>query len=777
MRKLTAISLAISLLFSTLFFPEKVFAAPIPFTFLPESELAELMTIPQSINTFDPFDQMNPDAENTDFYVNAAQITDDDTIILMSEDLSSQGAVWSKEEYQLDLNKSFQIVMHLYFGDTNEWTDDGLAFVLQGSQSFTPYTYAGSSLGVLGENRYTGKNGMPNSFAIEFDLEENKSSGTRNYFDYYVGARHHLAYLWAGERQTYQDVDLEWLPWMQNWVRTVQHYGTYNVGNFTNGQWHRLEINWDSSEEVFDYTFDDWQTISVYNLKTKIGTNRVYWGFTGSTSNSAISPQIRIENIEGLVSSNVSMTAYYTELELEIFAGEFIYPEEELRFEITINYLDGIFEWENIVFEYLLAPEMQYKSESLYVQYSTGEIEKPPDNVWKTDKLYLPLLNMNENRNSITIVFLADVRMNIEKDTVISHWFQVVGLHESVPLMEYCHVVGGESNPTIVLHTSDEIMLTGADPFYIVEGIWRDLNPSQLSIQFFMNGEPVESLMPIPPFFNQFNFGDWMFTGNKQYLKYGQNVLTIKIQNNRGVGSSVDAYIYLQSKPMISWGDFSPPGQIKFGEVLELPFNWLDRDCAFLDIYIAINDVEPIVFDNFENPNPGESMSYTMKLSTKNFRVGINKIEIFIENSFANQSNSLAFTITTQKALVFSSPPGTLREEEIAQLSEKEKTYKLIAPPIQIMDTREEKEEWTLSVRLETPFKNEKNKMILDFFYCDENGKEIKITSEDSNILSYVTENAEEVVLDQNGKAGFYVRIQPGFDMGSYQASLHWTLV
>ena len=780
MRKTAAISLVISVLFSALFLLPKVFAVPLPRSFLPLGELNELMMIPQSINTFDPFDPSRPESENTNYYVNTAQITENGTIILMSEDLSSKGAVWSKEEYQLDLNKSFQIVMHLYFGDTDEQTDDGIAFVMQGFQSFVPYSYAGPSLGVLGENRYSGKRGVENSFAIEFDLQINNHGNEGNFFDRFVGylqpSGHHLAFLWPGERSTYQDNAEGW-PWSQNWYRAVQHYGTMGVENFTNGQWRRMEINWDPVTEILNYKFDHSGTVSVYDLKNKIGTDRVYWGFTGSTSNSSISPQIIFENIEGLVSSNASMTSFHTGSEIEIFTDEFIYPEEELRFEITINYLDGMFEWEDIVFDYFLLPEMQYKPESLYVLYSTGKVIKPPNDVWGDEVLSFPLLNMDENRSSVKIVFLADVVSNIEADVQLSHFYQVTGMHESIPLLEYRQIVGRESNPTIVLRSPDEMVLTGADPLYVIEGTWHDLNSSKLFIQFYMNGNLVESKPPVPPFINQENLGTWTFGGDKEYLKYGENILTIKIQNSIGIGNSVDVRLYLQSKPMISWGDFSPPSDIDFGEMLELPFNWMDRESSILQIYVKINHAEPVFWEQLENPDPGNSMPYTMKFTSKDLLMGENRIEIFLKNSYENPSNILSFNTTTHRALVFSSPPETMHETEPAKISEKTKTYKLVAPPIQILDTREKRDEWTLSVRLEMPFENERQKMISDFFYCDESGQEIKITDTDSIILSHITENAEDITLNQEGNTGFYVRVPPGSDIGAYQASLHWTLV
>ena len=708
--------------------------------------------------------------------LNTAEISSDGVITLMSEMPDSQGAVWSTEEFMLDLNKKFQIVMHIYFGDTNEQTSDGFAFALQGHQNFVPYTTQGPSLGVFGENWYGGALGISNSFAIEFDLQENKSADTGNYFDYYVYAQsplgHHIAYLWPGESLTYQDNNHGSI-FNPLYCRPIQHYGTQNVENFTNGEWHKFEINWDPVAERLDYQFSDLEVVSVFNIKEKVGTDRVYWGFTGSTSDASISPQIEFDNIEGLVTSTASMSVYRTVPEVQIPGDGFIYPGEELRFEIVVNYVDGMFEWEDVVFNYLLANEMRYKPESLSLSYSTGEVEKPGGQVWTEKELMLPLLNMDAVRNSVKIVFFADVILEIQAGTQISHWFQVSGQHESIPLMEYRHVYAGESNPTVRLQIPDMIVLTGADPFYVVEGMWNDLNPSQLSMQYFINGNLIESGSP---FVNDINIGAWTFTGITEHLEYGENILTIAIQNSAGVKNTTAVQIYLQSKPVLSWGDYYPSENIVFGEKIEIQFHWRDKDSSILDIYMSVNGEDAEIVETLENLIPGTSKMYSFTLSTFDLRLGENQIEIYAENPYENRSNILSFALTTYRALVFSSPPEMLREAETAELSGKSKTYKLISSPIQVLDSRETGAEWNLSVRLESEFGNDNGKVIMDFFYRDEYGAEIQITPENSIVLSHTTENAEVIELRQDGETGFYVRLPPGYDVGSYHVSLHWTL-
>ena len=704
-------------------------------------------------------------------YTNSTQIQQDGSVSLLPETPYVQGAIWSKPEYLLDLTEDFRGVFHLQFGNKPSNVGDGMMFLLQGTGDFTPYTYGGGAMGALGSESHNGPVGMPNSFGIEFDIFFNRGAGD---FDYYVGqpnaGGHHVAYVWPGERSTYQDrppFDFFSPP------RTLQHYDTQHFEYMANGQWYRLEVIWNARTEELTYQVNDLTVITVSGLKDKIRSEKVYWGFTGSAGSPHAAQNIiikRVDGLRGVAEVTDSSSAFNLKTGREV---KIIYPEDIVRIELDLRYQGGIFPWMDVLLHYTV-DSLQYQPGTLCVVYASGEEESYGDEVWSNNQFTIPILRLGEARNRAKISFLAKVPVDIPTPVLVNHAYSVDAANDPTPEKIFEQPIGSPSDPEIFADYPSGITVVDDMEIFRLEGMWRDVNPSQLYIMSAVNDRPVDFEIEIINKATNAS-GIWEFEIDTDMLRLGENQLAAKIENSSGIGRTIRIPVFLHSRPVLDWGNFNPPSEAVAGKPLQISFRWFDEDSDTVRIFTSMNGADPDFLGSSESI--GESTAFTAELSTLEWTLGENSIAFFAEDPNGHRSNTLNMTLDVSGALQFWVAPGDMGRAEPIPLSGKTGVYKIDMPQVLIVDTRTPGSVWQLKLRLKSKFTAGDREASFELFYRDPEGRDIAITTEDTVIMERKTTGTGKIELPRGSESGFFVRIPPGAYIGDYSASLYWTLI
>lgn len=173
------------------------------------------------------------------------------------------GSVWYQNK--MDLSSDFNLEFDVYLGN-NDGGADGMAFVLQPLS--TGEGTGGGGIGYLG---------ISPSLAVEFDTYQN------------------------GDRS---DPSADHLSLQSNGV--INHYtannlqGPVSVSNLENGQWHSVNITWNSQTNNFRLDLDGVNRINytgdvVNNIFN--GNPGVYWGWTAATGGATNEQRVRINSL------------------------------------------------------------------------------------------------------------------------------------------------------------------------------------------------------------------------------------------------------------------------------------------------------------------------------------------------------------------------------------------------------------------------------------------------------------------------------------------------
>ena len=171
-------------------------------------------------------------------------------------------SIWNSS--MLNLNQAFQIDAELNFGTKDATGADGMAFVLQQSNTTYAPTLGNADFAIIDP-----------SLIIEFDTWNNQ-----NYNDI---SDDHIAILKDGS----SDHNVNSL------------LNPISLGNIEDGNWHTTTINWDPLLQNLTIDFDGVQVaILNYDIVQNIFNNNsaVYWGFTATTGGSNNNQSIRFTN-------------------------------------------------------------------------------------------------------------------------------------------------------------------------------------------------------------------------------------------------------------------------------------------------------------------------------------------------------------------------------------------------------------------------------------------------------------------------------------------------
>ena len=171
-------------------------------------------------------------------------------------------SIWNSS--MLNLNQAFQIDAELNFGTKDATGADGMAFVLQQSNTTYAPTLGNADFAIIDP-----------SLIIEFDTWNNQ-----NYNDI---SDDHIAILKDGS----SDHNVNSL------------LNPISLGNIEDGNWHTTTINWDPLLQNLTIDFDGVQVaILNYDIVQNIFNNNsaVYWGFTATTGGSNNNQSVRFTN-------------------------------------------------------------------------------------------------------------------------------------------------------------------------------------------------------------------------------------------------------------------------------------------------------------------------------------------------------------------------------------------------------------------------------------------------------------------------------------------------
>lgn len=350
--------------------------------------------------------------------------SDSDVIALTQlEKPRTVGAIWADRSQSvqdnhnyIDINKRQTMSMWMYFGGSNKSTTtnpdpgDGMAFVLQnvGTSAFATLppnnVNVGEALGVWGEtNTKTdtaetiAKRAIQNSWALEFDTFPNMDGrGEDSNFDTDLNSTYynHIAYNYPALASTYRQTSNG---------AAMTHKGVTGL-RLTDDSWHHLTLVWhpasdgNSAYMEFDYndkTIDGLpQTgitkdipIDVSNFNLKNGDHELYWGFTGSTGDSAENNLIIFESIPAIVEADATSTIVDESAGDHVLSdpttdnpnANVVHEGDSVSVNYDLNYLSGSKPWQNIAAKIKLPDKINYNS--AVITYTDKSGNKTTENI------------------------------------------------------------------------------------------------------------------------------------------------------------------------------------------------------------------------------------------------------------------------------------------------------------------------------------------------------------------------------------------------------------
>lgn len=171
-----------------------------------------------------------------------------DCYTLTTETNNISGGIFSPNT--IDLNNDFNFSFEVYLGDTDNWTADGIAFVLQQGQ--TTVNNTPPSFGALG---------IAPSLGIEIDVHPNTTA-------------------------PHNDPNSDHINVFLNGDVTTPVSPVVNIANIEDGAFHTFNVIWNAATQILQINLDG-NIVNAYTadiINTVFGGNsNVYFGFTGAT--------------------------------------------------------------------------------------------------------------------------------------------------------------------------------------------------------------------------------------------------------------------------------------------------------------------------------------------------------------------------------------------------------------------------------------------------------------------------------------------------------------
>ncbi|AKP68308.1 lectin-like domain-containing protein [Companilactobacillus ginsenosidimutans] len=379
------------------------------------------------------------------------------------------GAIWSNIDAgnYIDVNRNQVLSMWVYlggYGITSGSVGDGMALVFQNDErenhaissyskmigdKKTDVVGTGESLGVWGDdvNHFDksidsdsiAKTAIQKSFAVEFDTFGNHASqpneisedGNGSNFDNEYHNQH-ISMNYPDNASTYHEdyVGTKKVFVMDHPKDVTKDFSwSYLPHSLTNGKWHHVTITWlnadhdDKAKLIYEFNdkknsnYVDYNPDPYVSGSTNIdishfdmdGSNKLRWGFTSSTGDNSENNLAIFESIPPYVTGDVESNIYNQTKKKSINKNDAVDAGDDLKFNYSLIYEDGIKDWINNVAYIDLPKQVEYQSAKII--YANGHTESP-EVTYDKDKSQLKLdikepLSLENNKATVEINSVA----------------------------------------------------------------------------------------------------------------------------------------------------------------------------------------------------------------------------------------------------------------------------------------------------------------------------------------------------------------------------------
>ncbi|MEI5994367.1 lectin-like domain-containing protein [Candidatus Enterococcus mansonii] len=726
---------------------------------------------------------------------NSAALIDD--VAIITNGLASQvGALWSTQENLLDFKQDFNMVSYVNQGDAAASSGDGLVFLLKSANNTSNwFTYSGASMGALGENKYQGALGLPNSIGVEFDLYGNKSSAD-GFFDNGITGTYnnnHIAVVYPGTLEGYTD----------NFnifgsTRYVKHDSLITNVNLASGNWTRVELNWETNEQdytkgILTFKINDQMPIQISSahLNSQIFQNGVvseaFWGFTGSTGPTYKADQrVIFERVPGLVNADTSIKMF-DRAGQEILNQATVNGGSEVTIAIEAEWLGGKQNWTDIDLATVIPSGVVLLDDTTKVNGTAIDDSL----VWEGNILtiksgIIPDLGGHDSNtiNKASITFkVRIINDTFQSQTITSRMVGRNAVYEATPFSFNTKniTIGAMINS----HEDGEVILDNSIDSFIVEFGWNNENrvPLAHAIKLEQNGQ-FEMITEFEETATEIN-GSFTYNILEQFLQlpYGMFKLHYSITNQEtGEVSSAVIVLYKQNAPTVTISPLENQSIFTIGEKIPLKVSISDYDSESIKLIGQLSDNQKIDFGTYQILQSEEN-NIELELDTSNVPIGKYDFKLWAVDTEGNESDFFALNdIYIQGKLSFASIPSSFNSDSI-KIGGSDKKVEGMGPII-ISDQRLLDREWKLQVNLVNSNFINKNNFIGQnhyahdsFFYYKNNGEKFVISTNPIEILQSNEGTSDEYILNQDGENGFYFSPNNSMLSGTYGGIVKWSLL
>ncbi|MBC1397641.1 lectin-like domain-containing protein [Listeria fleischmannii] len=705
------------------------------------------------------------------------------------------GSIWSTEKNLLDFTKSFSLTSYLYFGPQVNEVGDGMALVFQ-AYNGTPkwYTYNTSALGYLGNPRDENSIGIPNSFAIEFDLFNNQTDND-GWYDQDLPTSNqgqHIAYLWPGDLAQYSS----WWAWFQT-QRNVIHYNPISY-LLTNDNWIKLDVNWDAEAQKLQYIIDDTQVVDVpYEaLYTNVLSHNttVFWGFTGATGTYSAPQKVVFQQVPFLVEANPQITVENLTRNKQMSSGDAIHVNEKVRLTYSVEYVNGKQTWKNIRTTLTNDPNFILDTNSItvtpYFGETAGNSYKLDDSALTEGILQFPSNGMGPNLDlsgDIPSKMVINYEGHYADDTpqtaiyLKSEYKGDNAVYQASPF----ELIPTQNLPPVLTFTEiADVSVVDTDEIKTIDGTFQDPNQSELTLRYAIDGVTVKT----EKVDGTNTDGTWTYTLTKSQidnLSGGEHTFQVTAENQMGQTTTITKKLLKKFAPVTKLTLLNETNKILKGGDAIFKVDWHDLDSEQVQFFYQIDDAPVVELGSKENPILGEVQSFEWTINTANLDYGSHTVKVYAVDSEQHTAAPSQESILVDGKIGFQQIPQDFSIDAIIQ--QRTTTSKVTdIGPITIEDTRFEKTSWRLQAKLVAVAGEEKPGFVSQsghtlppetFYYQNNQGKKFQIDTAGNTILDIAAGQEGRVTLNQEGTAGFYVHIFSWAYADDYQAAIEWQII
>ncbi|MFD2385831.1 L-type lectin family protein [Enterococcus rivorum] len=618
--------------------------------------------------------------------------------------------------------------------------------------------------------------GIPYSFAIEFDLYSNNSTVNNGHgFDVGINGQH-IANVYPGMLANYETITSG-----SNRYRKQLHWNLQDNLKLTDGNWTKLEVRWTAATSQLSYrtssearNYDSgWRHMNPDTIRTELaikqGNTKVYWGFTGSTGQyNRVEQEVIFTRIPGLVTakSYIKMNQNGN----QVAPGTTLKANSKVQVTLGGQYLSGRQNWQAVNGKVTVPNSLSVVPNTTKVNDSQID-----DSHWEGNVLSRASLNdFTIENNEQTITFEAIVKDDMTGESSISGTLE--GRNAIVDADAFTFrtspsdlafkIVSPEDNRVFF----DDITAFPIDITFI-DNSKTDIEQSILTDE----GDVLQNSTISSDLVEQVYSINFLDSFNK--LSYGKHMLEYRLKNISGKVVSRSFNFSKQSKPKLEVLE-NEENSYFVGDKIPFNFNITDKDSEKLSLYMQVDEKEAVKVADYRN-DFSTTVSQMYELKTDDFSSGIYTFKWFLVDENDNQSPIITYSkkITIEGTLSFQESPRNFNEVDLKLSGSRKKTMPI---KIAVVDTRIKPAPWSLSVISTTGFYNEESNKYApeDFFSYIDNEEHLLIGKDSFTYLikNYLSQKEEIVSVNETGETGFYITPNNGMHTGSYTGSLTWVL-